>query len=286
MGKSSEEKSEISETKDILKGAESKNAAEKVAGETVVENSEKDKSVDSEFGASDQSKQPPLVPNEGTNDRLQTEKKNVLDSDELRKPNDLTEKISKDIPSVEGASNDSSFDLTSAGVKVQSLSSTKQRTGTTNESIIAEDCETRKSKSETADVSSNTTETAISGESASAVSTSKVDEAPNTCDPNEKGKCEDKETEGQKADIETNETDERTESIAKAESVGEQTNEMDTLSAKHQGFSPKFPQSNYPVPPQRKKLTPEQLESLFVRETQEKVLGLIGAMLPKDSKVK
>ena len=33
------------------------------------------------------------------------------------------------------------------------------------------------------------------------------------------------------------------------------------------------------------KLTQEQLDSLFVKETQENLLGLIGAMLPKDSKV-
>ena len=33
------------------------------------------------------------------------------------------------------------------------------------------------------------------------------------------------------------------------------------------------------------KLTQEQLETLFVKETQENLLGLIGAMVPKDSKV-
>ena len=33
------------------------------------------------------------------------------------------------------------------------------------------------------------------------------------------------------------------------------------------------------------KLTQEQLDSLFVKETQENLLGLIGAILPKDSKV-
>jgi hypothetical protein len=33
------------------------------------------------------------------------------------------------------------------------------------------------------------------------------------------------------------------------------------------------------------KLTQEQLDSLFVKETQENLLGLIGAMLPNDSKV-
>ena len=34
-----------------------------------------------------------------------------------------------------------------------------------------------------------------------------------------------------------------------------------------------------------KKLTQEQLDNLFVKETQENLLGLIGALLPKDSKV-
>ena len=34
------------------------------------------------------------------------------------------------------------------------------------------------------------------------------------------------------------------------------------------------------------KLTQEQLDSLFVKETQENLLGLIGAILPKDSKVR
>lgn len=36
---------------------------------------------------------------------------------------------------------------------------------------------------------------------------------------------------------------------------------------------------------ENQKLTQEQLDSLFVKETQESLLGLVGAMLPKDSKV-
>lgn len=270
-GKSSEEKSKISETKDTLKGAESKNAVEN--DEVVVENSKKDKSVDSD--ASNQSKQASLRPHV-SKDSLQTEKKEVLDSDELRKQKDLTDKISKDSPSVDGASNDSSFDSTS-GEKVTLQSSAKQKTEPTRESTVVEDRDGRKAKPETANVSLNTTQTTT----ASAVSISIVDQE---FDPDGKVEFKDKKTD-LKANIEINETGEQTENDTRPASVEEQTDDLDTSNAQRQGFSPKSPESNYPVPLQRKKLTPEQLESLFVRETQEKMLGLIGAMLPKDSKV-
>lgn len=168
---------------------------------------------------------------------------------------------------------------TNSDVKVQIQSSTEAHFASANESGF--DNRFKEDICKRSLTSTNSTSEAVEESFSSAASASDKADIEKDISKSDKSKP----GKGEKTDSSVRD---ETGSMVGTHDVAEQTDDpivTATPATKNQGVQAKLPPVHYQFTPDRKKLTPEQLDSVFVRETQEKLLGLTGAMLPMDSKV-